>query len=83
MLRDRVVQSARSAEGSFVGNGLQFLLKLPAPPAHYQQLLVLNSMAMTKRTQHYILILRMTHDEASTHELSAYLNSSAARRAAQ
>ena len=71
MLRHGVFHAAFGSEGSFIGDGLQFLLELPASPAHHQQFLVLNSMTMTKRTQHYILIWRMTHDEASTRNPSA------------
>ncbi len=79
MLRHRIVHSTLYAKGSFVGDGLQFLLKLATAPAHHQQFLMLDSMAMTKRTQHHVLIRRMTHDEASTRELSAHLYSSANR----
>lgn len=66
MFHHRIIHSTRCSEGSFISDGLQFLLELPASPAHYQQLLVLDSMTMTKRTQHYVLIGRMTQDEAST-----------------
>jgi hypothetical protein len=71
MLRHRIVHSTFGSEGSFIGDGLQFLLELPASPAHHQQFLVLDSMTMTKRTQHYVLIRRMTQDEASARMPSA------------
>ncbi len=77
VLRHGIFHPAGNSKRSFVSYGLQLLLKFPAAPAHYEQFLVFNSVAMTKRTHHHILIRRMTHDEASTRGLSAHLYSTA------